>query len=187
MPVTIKDAILAVKLGKPTFYLDTNVLLDMLRGRNPTSAELVDKIRNRGWSYSSSYYALMEVINREQESIFFKNKLRAGISADDINRMKYEKDLTRVQLRTIERKVVGFFENKYPDLELVFLDEDGWDEAIGIKTSTNLMTDDTLHLAAAIITDCSVLVTRDTFLKRIAQDYISCDQPEQVIVAIERL
>ena len=53
----------------PSLFLDTNIVLDVLWARDTgdDSAELVEKVRNRGWRAMTSSFAIMEVTSQEQE------------------------------------------------------------------------------------------------------------------------
>ena len=50
----------------PSLFLDTNIILDVLWARETgdDSAELVEKVRNRGWRAMTSSFAIMEVTSQ---------------------------------------------------------------------------------------------------------------------------
>lgn len=73
----------AVARGAPTLYLDTHVLLDITRPqRRSESRQLLEGWRARSWTCTSSYFALMEALDVEQESMWFRSMIRKGEAFD---------------------------------------------------------------------------------------------------------
>lgn len=68
------------------FYFDTTVILDLLRPkRRPESHELLDVARANKWKCVSSFFALMEALDIEQENMWFRSRIRAGEDVDSLS------------------------------------------------------------------------------------------------------
>ena len=177
----IRDA-LSAALGKPRLYLGTNVLLDLVRSKRPVeSRELVKWGESKQWRLISSLYARMELYQRYQEEVFFLSGIRQGQSADELNRRRTDFSPAEKQLAGITVRINNDFDRRFQSIEWVYLDEDGWRQAISFASQLTLSVQDCLHLATAVITGCDVLVTRDGSFSKAASQIMASGPPDQVL------
>lgn len=170
----------------PRLYLDTNVILDILQPRRrPQSVDLFNEGRSRKWELVSSTFALLEAVDVEQWNTWIMQRIREGQSPDRVLRSRGERDLSRRDLRSIERRWERFITQYEDVLEWVYLDEDGWQEALSIAVTTNILASDCIHVAAARITACDVLVTSDQALQRMAEPLIATALPSQLLAFVQ--
>lgn len=182
MPVTARQALQsALKGGLPSLYLDTTVILDLLRpSRRPISVNLIEGAEQRSWSCISSYLSIMEALDSEQEMGWITKMMKQGESVDRLLRNRQDRELSEDQLQRIRRKMNRTFVRRYRDyIDWVYLDEDGWNTAVGLAQETNIWANDCIHLATALITACDVLVTSDKPFRRRASTFIATASPEE--------
>lgn len=190
MAYAIENALVyALRSRPPKIYLDSNVILDILRSRQTSSVAMLEQLIKRSWKLASSFLALMELLNREQERRFVEQRWQEGETLDDIFRRRHERNLTANVLDAISRDLNQSIASLIPTVEWLYLDEDGWNRAIEVKASTNLSSEDCIHLAIALISECDIIVTRDTFFARSVSDndIIAAGPPEQLMAEIARL
>ncbi len=150
------------------FYIDTNIALDYITGRNTQTISVLEKISNRGWKCISSSFLTMEAADYKKDSLFFTEKaLEKKWEIRRIMRETYNKDLRRGDF---EKTLSWFtdFLGKY-NLELFdfLVTTDNWFLAQNIAFNSNLSAPDAVHLASAIIgatsRQCQVFITNDKF------------------------
>ena len=74
---------------RPILYLDTNIILDYIRNRNSDSVALVEIIRKRRLKSWTSYYALLELTDKELENKWIWKRIQKGETFEDILRTRY--------------------------------------------------------------------------------------------------
>jgi predicted nucleic acid-binding protein len=169
------------KKKSKSFYIDTNIALDYITGRNRQTVLILGKIKDKGWKCVSSSFLAMELADYKKESLFIIDKaidkkweMRKIIRATD------KKDLRSGDFEKVY-EWFNEFRQDYKNIELYdFLkDSDNWQAAQEISFNSNLAAPDVIHLASAMlgsVTDyCQVLITHDELFskegKRIIKDY----------------
>ena len=79
----------------PHLYLDSNVILDVLRDRRPASLQLMERTKRDEWFVSTSPFAIMEVFDAEQDDRFFQIKVSEGNTVGEVLRIRHQRDLSR--------------------------------------------------------------------------------------------
>lgn len=173
----------ALETGAPNLYLDTNVLLDILRPqRRPTSAELVRRLQARGWQCTSSYFALMEALDIEQENAWARQRIRAGQDFEWIVRRRRDRDLKPQTLTRISNRFIGRFVDELENaIYWGVLGAEVWEEAATLAATSNISATDCLHVATAVAYSCHVVVTSDETLIGLASEHIAAARPEDVL------
>lgn len=178
----------AVERGDPTLYLDTNVLLDIIRPqRRRESRMLLEEWRLRSWTCVSSYFAQMEALDAEQEIEWFLSRARQGRSIGSLLRDRRDRrDLNRRELN----KATKFFYSQFvPEvqkyIQWINLGSDAWEDAMRLAAQTNSTAPDCMHVAAAISRGCDVLVTSDEPLRRTVAGEIEVAAPKEVLSWIQ--
>ncbi len=158
------EAALAVPRG-PAAYLDTNVLLDVLPDRDQDSRFLIQNAPQRGWFIRSSFFALIEVVKRQQQTRFLLTRMRQGASVDDLLRIAREPKLSSQQRTAVRRDLEHRLSADFQAIEWFNLDQTGWQTALDFALDTDVSSADSLHVAVAASTDCDFVVTHDTNLQ----------------------
>ncbi|MCH8009021.1 MAG: PIN domain-containing protein [Chloroflexi bacterium] len=167
----------------PTLYLDANVLLDIVRPqRKQESRLLLDECQQKSWVCSSSYFGLMEALDVEQESIWFRSEIRRGRDVDWLIRRRRDRKLTSQARGRVQGAFYRQFVADVQDaVRWHILDEESWEEAIRLAMETDASAPDCIHLATAKSAACDVLVTSDTQFQNAATGEIETANPEQVL------
>lgn len=153
----------------PVLYLDTNVMIDIHKNRNVSSAMLIKMIDDKKWNCFTSAFAFMEMIDIEQEDEFVRFSRGKGTDYSKICRERYSRTMPLSNLQDAETKFKNFFE-KYPFIRLVSMNSEGWDLALHITSSSSIFAPDAIHLATAWMSDCDLLITNDAhFVKESAK------------------
>ena len=146
----------------PAFYLDTNVMMDVHRERNTSSAVLLNSIDNNGWACFASMLAFMEMIDNEQDEEYVRAMREDRMEYSKICRKRHQRELPPECLKEAEDGIKGFF-TQYPFILPVSLNDKGWDLALHIASSSTIFAPDAVHLAAAWTSGCDLLVTNDSY------------------------
>ena len=170
--------VVGAKKRQPIFYLDSNIMIDVLMERNPKSTLLINMIEQKSWKCFTSAFAFMEMIDAKQDHEFAKTRFQAKDDYSKICRDRYCRDMPLPDLRSTEFDFQNFY-RQYPFICPVSLDADGWDLALHIASSSNIFAPDVIHLAAAWMCGCDLLITHDQpFInaskKLLAHESISC-------------
>ena len=148
----------------PTIYLDTNVCRDCIKNRSKKakdSIHLLGIIKDRKWECVTSTFTFMELYDIEKDELFFNKKVRLGWEINKILRERRHKDLSDSDLKEVEERIAGFYD-EHNFIEFHQLDgEKGWEIAEIISNTTNLSAADSIHLAVAWGSACDLLVTSD--------------------------
>jgi len=180
---------------QPRLYFDTTVILDLLRPkRRPQSHELLDLARGNKWECVSSYFALMEAFDIEQENLWFRARIGAGEDADLLLRRRKRRDLARQALGRVSVRLYRKFREDLQDfISWAILDDEGWEEALRLAMNTNVRAADCIHVAAALTAKCSLFITSDEALRDLAQEYanlageyVRTASPVQALAVLEK-
>lgn len=151
------------------FYIDTNIVLDYITGRNTQTISVLEKIKSKSWQCISSSFLTMEAADYKKDSLFFVDKaIEKKWEMRKIMRETYNKDLGRGDFEKVFNWFVEFLKN-YKNLVLYdFLTtNNNWFLAQSISFNSNLSAPDTVHLTSAILGAtrgyCQVLMTNDKF------------------------
>jgi len=157
---------------KPSIYIDTCIARDVTERRKDESIVLLNRIKNEGWSCKMSVFALMELVDIEQEDKFVH--LRYFVEKQTLDEVFSSRRNRNLGQRELEKsfQYIDQFRNNYSFIELVGLSDDGWSLAIVVASGSNLHASDVIHLASAWMEDCDVVVTDDTFFIREAKRYL---------------
>src|SRR3989344_5309714 len=168
------------KTRSRAFYIDTNVALDYITGRNRQTVLILGKIKDKNWKCISSSFLAMELADYKKDSLFVIDKaIEKKWEMRKIIRATDKKDLRRGDFEKVY-EWFNEFRQDYKNIELYdFLkDADDWQLPQEISFNSNLSAPDAIHLSSAILGSrasyCQVLITHDELLskegKRIIQD-----------------
>lgn len=168
--------------AKLNFYLDTNILLDILRKRGEEAIKLFDLIKANKQTCSTSQFALMELIEQEKTRSFARKLLLENKKdIHEIVRIYRQCDLNIEELSTVKTNIFNR-SDLFDYIDLFDLTDDGWYYATELALTTNLSAPDCIHLAIASITYANFLVTTDSHLIKSAEALeISCKTPDSAI------
>lgn len=169
------------KIKSRLFYIDTNIALDYITGRNRQTVLVLGKIKDKGWKCVSSSFLAMELADYKKESLFVIDKaIEKKWEMRKIIRATDKKDLRRGDFEKVY-EWFNEFRQDYKSINLYdFLkNSNDWQLAQEISFNSNLTAPDVIHLTSAMLGSvagyCQVLITHDEMLskegKRIIQDY----------------
>lgn len=171
----------------PHIYLDTPILVDVLRNRRTASLTLLEEARQKMWRISTSQFAVMEVLDVEQDDRFFILEVTKGQTVTSVLRDRYKRKLPEIERKSIQSKVEDFLDVSYPFIQYFHLSAEGFNSAIGLCANTNISAPDCLHLATALDARCDVFVTTDEHFLDEAKGYIEACRPEHIHNTLVRL
>lgn len=153
------------KFCEHKLYLDTNILQDIIMGRNwERTNQLILEIKKPEYQCCTSTFALMEMADIIQTTKFAKNEFENKKEYNVICRGLHERKLTANDYKNIYDQVAeGAMRLQY--MECVVPSGKTWDLAMGIAVKSALYAPDTLHLATALESKCGYLVTNDRFMR----------------------
>ena len=159
------------------FYIDTNIALDYITGRNTQTISVLERIKSKGWKCISSSFLTMEAADYKKDNLFLADKaFEKKWDMRRIVRGTYNKDLRRGDFEKTLDWFVEFL-GKY-NLELFdfLISNENWFLAQNIAFNSNLSAPDVVHLSSAIIGatsgQCQVLITNDKFFATEAKGII---------------
>ena len=163
------------------FYIDTNIALDYITGRNRQTVLVLGKIKDKGWKCVSSSFLAMELADYKKESLFVIDKaIEKRWEMRKIIRATDKKDLRRGDFEKVY-EWFNEFRQDYKSIDLYdFLkNSNDWQLAQEVSFNSNLAAPDVIHLTSAMLGSvagyCQVMITHDEMLskegKRIIQDY----------------
>lgn len=168
----------------PHLYLDSNVILDVLRDRQRhgelVSLKLLERAKRDKWFVSTSPFAIMEILDVEQDDMFFQIKVSEGNTVADVLRIRRQRDLSKEQLNSISKRIEDKLRVAYGYIDYWELDSKGFDRAVKLAQTTNISAPDCIHLATALELHCDVLVTTDEFFAKEGKQYLPTSLPEKV-------
>ena len=146
-------------------YLDTNVLRDCLRRRKLETIRLMEIFRDKKIECKTSIFTMMELIDTEKDHFFFENNLKKGKEVSKILRERNNRNLNAEDLEHIGEGIDNLMET-YGFIEFVTLIEQGGNNSFAICKESNLDADDSIHLASALGSGCTILLTSDGSFKK---------------------
>jgi len=163
------------------FYIDTNIALDYITGRNRQTVLVLGKIKDKGWKCVSSSFLAMELADYKKESLFVIDKaIEKRWEMRKIIRATDKKDLRRGDFEKVY-EWFNEFRQDYKSIDLYdFLkNSNDWQLAQEVSFNSNLAAPDVIHLTSAMLGSvagyCQIMITHDEMLskegKRIIQDY----------------
>lgn len=180
----------ALREGRlPRLYLDTNVILDTLRPeRRQASLEVVRESYARRCESVSSYFAVMEALDTEQENAWAGQKIRSKHDFDWIVRRRRRRNLRPgTRTRIVNRFIRRFVDELENAVSWIGLEAPVWEEAVRLAAKTDVTATDCIHIATAVAQECDVLVTGDEGLIGLAQEHIPAAEPEQVLKTLKEI
>jgi len=155
-------------MTKKTFYLDTNILRDIVANRNRNSVIFFELAKIANVQLTSSIYAVMEFIDIRKDEMFFEDKVNVrGWDISRFLRERYKKQFLSHDIQKLD-EYHSHIAKIMEEGNLSFLDlvSDGWMLAMQICVHSCLTSDDSLHLATLLSAQCDYLVTNDSdFIK----------------------
>ena len=176
--------------GQPIFYLDVNVILDVVELRRDASSEVLGVIRENQWSAVTSPFSILELLEAKKSDKWAENLLRRGLSFFQVQRRLGERRTGRSSLsrqslnevyqdlQTALQPISELFTIPSPTSSLMNRAED-------ISASTNIEATDVFHLSTAIEYGCDILVSGDNDFVKMAQGYIIAVLPERLERGLE--
>jgi len=169
--------------GTEAFYIDTNIALDYITGRNPEAISVLDNLKETGAIIVSSSFLAMEAADFKKDSIYFIQKaIDEKWEIRRIIRQSYEKNLKEGDFYNISDWVEELKGKLKLELYDFLVDTDTWELAQYISQSSNLAAPDVIHLSSAIIAaqsgieasknkviPCEVFISNEKFLKKEAE------------------
>lgn len=161
-----------------TFYIDTNVALDYITGRNWKTISVLEKIQSKKWECVSSSFLAMELADYKKDNIFIVEKaLEEKWEMRRILREANQKCLREGDFEKVADWVNGFSSDlKNFHLYDFLQSSDDWQLAQQISLYSNLSAPDAIHLTSAILAikafGSIFLVTNDQGFAKEAQKII---------------
>ena len=168
---------------RPTIYLDTTVLLDVVDRRSESARQMMDTIRDQDFNVLASPFGILEVIEAKKTDRWAESMLERGYTVVQISRRMGSRRsgptaLAREQLANVYTSIRQALQS---DLNIVGFPEPTpglMSQAEEICSATTLAAADSLHLATALYFRCWLLVSSDSDLIRIARNYILATPPQ---------
>lgn len=165
------------------FYVDTNIALDYITGRNPEAIFILDSLKGMGAIIISSSFLVMEATDYKKDSIYLGQKAIIGKwEMRKIIRQSYEKNLEEEDFDEVSSWIEALKSKLELELYDFLVDTDTWELAQYISESSNLAAPDVIHLSSAIIAakggienaygtviPCKIFISNDGFLKTEAE------------------
>ena len=178
--------------NRPIIYFDTTVLLDVVDGRNESTRQLLDIVRDQRLEVLASPFGILEMIEAKKTDRWTESMLERGYSVVQIARRMGARRTGPTALTPDELAEVhhAIHETLQGPLNMVGFPEpiSGlMSQAENICAATTLAAADSLHLATALHFGCKLLVSSDSDLIRIARHYINATPPQGFRNAIANL
>jgi predicted nucleic acid-binding protein len=149
--------------NKPIIYLDTCILRNCMSNRNTEDIILLEEIRKKKYECITSTYTMLELFEIAKDRQFLINSVVSRwTEVNNFLRDRNRKNLSFNELERIHNSHVSLV-SKYEFLELADIEGDDWELVYQICGSSNLHLSDCIHLATAYISNCTHLITRDSF------------------------
>lgn len=158
---------------KPRPYLDTNVILDYIRGRNHDSELLLETIKRRKIRCWTSFYTLLELIDREQENRWIWRRVQNGETLDDILRHRYPRKLNESELQSVFDEVDKKFMKPFVDPDIVNVmvpTDESWSAILRLLRLQNFSTGDAFQVDTAMGNDCNIFISNDSDLVKMINE-----------------
>lgn len=158
---------------KPRPYVDTNVILDYIRNRNHDSVLLLETIKRKKIRCWTSYYTILELMDREQENKWIWKRVQTGITLDDFLRHRYPRKLSEAELHDVYNEVEDKFLKPFVDTDIFNVMvpfEESWDLVLKLLQRSNFSIGDAFHVDAALGSGCNIFITNDSGLVRMINE-----------------
>ena len=152
--------------GLKGFYLDTNILVDIIRNRDNESVQAFNYIISNSHKCITSLFAYMELFELEKTQRYARKLILENKKDINFIVIEYRKcDLSIEELRSIENDIS---DSKIFDIiEIQNLSD--WNIAKDMVIKTNLSAPDCIHLAIASITSVDYIISKDSDFARKAK------------------
>jgi predicted nucleic acid-binding protein len=165
------------------FYVDTNVILDVVFNRRPSSKELFEYIKEKKFKCCTSRFALMESLDVIQENYFILKEIKRGEKLEFLLRRRNQRNLIENELTDTYNTLFDNFSNVYKrNVDFLDLNPGGWEYAITeLMGKRNITAEDAIHAATAIQAKCDFFVSSDSDLRRVIKKLIGSQDPENML------
>ncbi|MEA1912420.1 MAG: hypothetical protein U9N06_01090 [candidate division WOR-3 bacterium] len=171
------------KNKKEAFYIDTNIALDYITGRNRDTISILDKLKEMKSIIISSSFLVMEAADFKKDSLYVvKKAIDEKWEIRKIIRDSYQKDLKTGDFYNISDWTEELKSKLNLKLYDFLVDTDTWELAQYISENSNLHAPDVIHLSSAIVVAQSgieikkdvivpykIFISNDKFLKKEAE------------------
>ncbi len=159
------------KIEKEAIYIDTNIALDYITGRNAETISVLNKLKERGSIIVSSSFLVMEAADFKKNSMYMTKKaMDEKWEMRKIMRGVDQKDLKVGDFYNISDWIEDLKNKLKLELYDFLVDTDTWELAQYISQNSNLAAPDVIHLSSAIIAAqsgiCKIFISNDGFLKK---------------------
>lgn len=169
--------------NEPRIFLDSNVILDVIERRRNESIALLECIKEKDLFCCTSSFAHAELVDIEQEFTHVTNMLGKRLTLGEILRKRREKRLTLEQREDAIDRVRSFF--KQYKIETWELDEKGWSTIVEIMRDLNVKAPDSIHIATAVESSCTIFVTNDKELGKEVKKIMKWVTPKQAFAMLQ--
>ncbi len=165
---------------KLSFYLDTNILIDIIRSRRLSSTDFFNKAISFDHRCVTSVFSFMEIAELEKSQSYAEQLVKQKEDINKICRSYRNCSLDLKMLKAVEDTIKSIDHLK--EIEQISFDKDGWDEALKLAFSTNISAPDCIHIATFNIADVDYFVTSDSDLVKFAKEIdIECIRPKKAL------
>ena len=170
---------------KPRPYLDTNVILDYVRHRNNDSVVLLDALLHRRIRSYTSYYTILELIDKQQEEKWTRRRLDERETLDNIIRHRFPRELTTDELKAVHNDLAKKFFKPFVESAIMTVltpTAKTWDAILELLQKWNFSVGDAFHVDAALGSKCNILISNDSPMLRILNEskLIACASPSEL-------
>jgi predicted nucleic acid-binding protein len=158
---------------KPIPYLDTNVILDYIRNRNRDSVVLLDTIRRKKLRCYTSYFTILELLDRGQEDKWIWKRVQQRESLDDILARRYPRELTKDELKAVFKELNEKFLKPFVDTDIIHVmipSDLVWDSILKFLQRWNFSIGDAFHVGIATNTNCNIFISNDSNLVKMINE-----------------
>jgi predicted nucleic acid-binding protein len=141
----------------------------------------MEKIRDGTVKACTSGFTFLELLDKEQEYALVWHMLKNGYSFEEILRKRSARNLNDKELDECFDKMNRVFTIPYKKhIDFYYLNDVGWDKAVELMHKLNLTSNDSVHLATAIMAECDLLISNDQNFLENAQKVIKVTTPENI-------
>lgn len=178
---------------EPKLYLDTNIILDVIRKRWIPSVTLFERIKSERWKCITSRFTFLEMLDTEHEQCYIDNLVAEGRPLSKVRGLlgnRYQKghalpnrDLEKIHafFATHSQTTFAYISFQYP------IAESFWNNAEKYCDTMPISVEDAMQLAFAVESGCNILVTRDKDFLAVADDVIITTEPKGMDIALTKL
>lgn len=169
----------------PKLYLDTNILLDLIRERHglDESRQVLELARRKKCQLITSVFATLELLQGQQEYLFIRREiLERGRTWGEVRSRIYRRNLSQQELESTGNETDRFLDDLIQDsgIEIIRFEADWWESVIALMAQINVGLADAIHVTVAIEEGCDFFVTRDSALRTVIGGDIPAIEPSGV-------